>query len=60
MAVTRSMSRNRTAKKRMYAQRLRSSPCRKLMTAKCRHKTECKYAMGRKRSFCRKRKNQRS
>jgi hypothetical protein len=60
MAVTRSISRNRTAKKRMYAQRLRSSPCRKLMTAKCRNKPGCKYAMGSQRSFCRKRKNQRS
>jgi hypothetical protein len=62
MAVTRSMTRNRTEKRRIYAQRVRSSLCRKLTTAKCRRrrKTKCKYAMGPKRSFCRKRKNQRS
>jgi hypothetical protein len=56
MAVT------RTEKKRIYAQRVRSSLCRKLTTAKCRRrrKTKCKYERGPKRSFCRKRKNQRS
>ena len=60
MAYTRSMAANKTSKRKLYRQRLKSSPCRKLITAKCRHKTGCKYAMGRKRSFCRRSKNTRS
>lgn len=54
------MTANKASKHKLYRQRLKTSPCRKLITAKCRHKSNCKYAMGKKRSFCRKQKNQKS
>jgi hypothetical protein len=39
---------------------LKISPCRKIKPgAKCKLRTQCKYAMGNIRQFCRKRKNMR-
>ena len=47
-------------KRKIYRERLKTSPCRKIKPgAKCKLRTECKYAMGNIRQFCRKRKNMR-
>ena len=55
LAMTR--TRKATLKKRAKTYRKRvkanTSGCRKLKTAKCRSKSGCKMAMGKKRSFCR-------
>lgn len=40
--------------KRSYERRRKTSKCRGLKAAQCRHRSSCKYAMGKKRSFCRK------
>ena len=46
------------AKHKTYRERLKTSPCRKIKPgAKCKLRTQCKYAMGNIRQFCRKRKN---
>ena len=57
MAMTRSKTAAKTAKRKMYAARTRKSHCRGLVRAKCRHTEGCKVADGTKRSFCRKGKN---
>jgi len=45
-------------KHKTYRERLKTSPCRKIKPgAKCKLRTQCKYAMGNIRQFCRKRKN---
>ena len=47
-------------KRKIYRARLKTSTCRKIKPgAKCKLRTECKYAMGNIRQFCRKRKNMR-
>ena len=43
--------------KKSYARRVRSSVCRGKGPAVCRSTKRCKYASGRKRSFCRKSKS---
>lgn len=46
------------AKHKTYRERLKTSPCRKIKPgAKCKLRTQCKYAMGNIRQFCRKRQN---
>lgn len=60
-------TRSQTAKKRnnnrkrrtrrVYRKRVKFSQCRKKGPAACRGKKSCKYASGRKRSFCRRSKN---
>ena len=40
--------------KKLYRKRVKGSKCRGMMTAKCRHSKQCKMALGKKRSFCRK------
>lgn len=57
MATTRSMSKNKTNKRKIYRMRVRKSPCRKLGKATCRRKYGCKIANGTKRTYCRKRIN---
>lgn len=47
----------RSSAKRSYRKRVKKSVCRGLMTAKCRHHKTCKMALGKKRSFCRKKNN---
>ena len=45
-------------KRRIYRQRIKSSRCRGIKPGtKCKLRRSCKYAMGEKRQFCRKRKN---
>jgi len=47
-------------KRKIYRARLKTSTCRKIKPgAKCKLRTQCKYAMGNIRQFCRKRKNMR-
>ncbi len=57
MVLTRSRSSALRSTKKVYAARVRSSPCRKLGAATCRRTSGCKRAAGSKRSFCRKSKN---
>ena len=45
--------------RRSYRRRVRSSKCRGAGPAACRGRVGCKYASGRKRSFCRKTRNTR-
>ena len=40
--------------KKLYRKRVKGSKCRGMKTAKCRHSKQCKMALGKKRSFCRK------
>jgi hypothetical protein len=47
------MGKHRSSVRRVYATRRKYSPCRGLMTAKCRNRSGCKMALGKKRSFCR-------
>ena len=54
MTTTRSMSKNKTHKRKIYRARVKSSPCRKLGKATCRRKYGCKMAIGTKRTYCRK------
>jgi len=61
MVRTRANRRRRPGSKtrRSYRRRVRSSKCRGAGPAACRGRSGCKYASGRKRSFCRKTKNTR-
>ena len=54
MANTRSISKNRSNKRKIYRMRVKNSPCRKLGRATCRRKNGCKVASGTKRTYCRK------
>lgn len=54
MAKTRAMRKMSVSRKRSYAKRVRSSPCRSKGPAVCRSMKNCKYTKGKKRSFCRK------
>lgn len=59
MAKTRGMrNRNRSAQK-SYKRRVKSSPCRGKGPAVCRSNKSCKYASGKRRSFCRKKRSTR-
>ena len=40
--------------KKSYERRRKASKCRGLKAAQCRNRQSCKYAIGKKRSFCRK------
>ena len=51
-------ARVRSAKK-SYARRRKASTCRGLKAAQCRNRPSCKYAIGNKRSFCRKTRSKR-
>ena len=51
------MPKIRSSARRSYSNRLKRSQCRGISTAKCRNRTGCKMALGKKRSFCRKSKN---
>jgi hypothetical protein len=44
--------------KASYRRRLRMSSCRGKLAYACVSKPECKYTKGRKRKYCRKKKNQ--
>jgi hypothetical protein len=57
MANTRSISKNRSNKRKIYRMRVKNSPCRNLGKATCRRKYGCKTASGTKRTYCRKRMN---
>lgn len=57
MVATRSMRRLTASKKRVYARRVRKSPCRGKAKSTCKRTSGCKYSSGKKRSFCRKSKN---
>ena len=59
MVATRSMRKRSASKNRTYARRVRKSHCRSKGRATCRRASCCKYARGKKRSFCRKSKNTR-
>jgi hypothetical protein len=39
--------------KKSYERRRKLSECKGLKAAQCRHRSKCKYAIGKKRSFCR-------
>ena len=54
MVATRGKTRRRLSRNRSYSRRVRKSPCRRKGPAVCRRMPGCKYASGRKRSFCRK------
>ena len=57
MAYTRGAKRRSLSRKRSYARRVRRSHCRGKGPAVCRGTSGCKYASGKKRTFCRKNKN---
>ncbi len=57
MVRTRSMRKLTASRNRSYARRVRNSPCRGKGPATCRRTSGCKYSRGKKRTFCRKRKN---
>lgn len=58
MAQTRSMTRRRSIKTKIYRARVKSSVCRKLSKDKCRKKNGCKSTKkGLRRSYCRSMKN---
>lgn len=44
----------------VYRRRVKSSTCRGKRARTCNRTKKCKYAMGKKRSFCRKRGNERT
>ena len=44
----------RSSAKRSYRRRIKTSNCRGLKLKKCNKNKTCKYAQGKKRSFCRK------
>lgn len=46
-----------TTAKKSYRRRVNKSTCRNLIAAKCRHRAQCKYVIGKTRKFCRKLKN---
>lgn len=61
MAQTRSISRSKMSKKKVYRSRVKSSQCRGKTFTNCRRRNGCKVTMkGRRRSYCRKYKNQRT
>ncbi len=61
MAQTRSMTRTRRTKTKIYRDRVKSSVCRKLSKDKCRKKNGCKSTKrGRRRSYCRSMKNRKA
>lgn len=49
----------KSSARRSYARRRKASVCKSLKAAKCRHRSGCTYAIGKKRSFCRKSKSTR-
>ena len=55
-AKKRNNNRKRKTRK-VYRKRVKFSQCRKKGPAACRGKQGCKYASGRKRSYCRRSKN---
>jgi hypothetical protein len=57
MAKTRAMRKLSASRKKSYAKRVRSSPCRSKGPAVCRSMKACKYTKGKKRSYCRKASN---
>ena len=57
---TRSATRKRSDKRKVYRSRIKKSKCRRLGPATCRRTDGCKYARGTKRRFCRKSKNSRT
>ena len=63
MAQTRRMRKHRSAslrrRRKSYRRGVKSSQCRGKGPAVCRSNKSCKYASGRKRSFCRKKKSRR-
>ena len=54
MVKTRAHSRKMSSARRSYRRRVKASHCRGKGPAVCRGTSGCKYASGRKRSFCRK------
>ena len=54
MAVTRRRSRSLASRRRSYRRHSKSSKCKGKGPAACRGTPGCKYASGRKRSYCRK------
>jgi len=54
MAVTRRRAKSLKSRGRSYRRHLKKSKCRGKGPAACRGTPGCKYASGRKRSFCRK------
>lgn len=54
MAVTRRRSRSIASRRRSYRRHSKSSHCKGKGPAACRGTAGCKYASGRKRSYCRK------
>ena len=57
MVKTRTMRNKSLSRRHSYVRRLRQSPCRGKGRATCRRVPGCKYSSGKKRSFCRKKKN---
>ena len=47
-------------KVKLYRERVKTSKCRKVPKTACNAKPTCKYASGKKRQFCRMKKNTRS
>jgi hypothetical protein len=52
------MARVRSSAKRSYRKKVANSQCKGLKASQCRNSKTCKLAIGKKRSFCRKIKNQ--
>ena len=60
MVQTRSKTSKKTSKKSVYRSRVKSSQCRGKSFTKCRRRNGCKVTLkGKRRSYCRKYKNQR-
>jgi len=58
MAMTRSKTHQRHTKRAIYRARVKSSPCRGQLRSACLEKYGCKNTKaGRRRSYCRKKKN---
>jgi len=57
MVQTRTMKKRMMSRKRSYARRLRTSPCRSKGTRRCARTRGCSYTNGKKRQYCRKSKN---
>ena len=55
LVMTRQRRATLKANRKKYRKRVKANNngCRKLITVKCRNKTGCKMALGKKRSFCR-------
>lgn len=54
MVVTRRRARSLASRRRSYRRHAKSSKCKGKGPAACRGTAGCKYASGRKRSYCRK------